>query len=94
MLTVIEVPRVSLSSALPPQSVVDIGLKDLLNFLQQHETENPKLRMMCPWNGVPLPSIDITPGASRGFSGKIELSVQWTLALMQYVDSARGNVPK
>lgn len=92
MLTREDVPQVSFLSTQLAGSIVDIGLKDLLSFLQQHETGNPKLRMICPWNGKPLPSIHISPGASSGFSGNLELSIQWSVALMQYAHSAGTNV--
>ncbi len=73
---------------------MEVGLKDLLGFLQQHETGNPKLRMICPWSGIPLPSIDITPEASSVFSGRLELSIQWSVALMQYANSTGANTNK
>ena len=92
MLTREDVPQMPLLSTHPAGSFVDIGLKDLLSFLQQHETGNPKLRMICPWSGIPLPSIHISPEASSVFSGKLELSIQWNVALMHYAKSAGANV--
>ena len=75
-------------------SVVEVGLKDLLGFFQRHETGNPKLGMICPWNGIFLPSIDIMPGTSNVFNGRFELSIQWSVALMQYADNTGANTDK
>ena len=43
-----------LLSTHPEGSFVNIGLKDLLDLLQQHEAGNPKLGMIGPWSGIPL----------------------------------------
>lgn len=75
---------------LPDQSVVDINLKDFLNFIQQHCANNPTLRMTCSWNGIPLPSINIIPGPHNQFGGRIELSIETAWALMQYANRVEG----
>lgn len=56
----------------------------LLSFLQQHQDSHPNLQMVCPWGGVPLPSIDITLEPTLGLSVKIELSLRLCEALIQY----------
>ena len=76
---------------LPDQSVIDIDLKDLFDFLLQHSNSSPKLRMICPWNGIPLPSVDFKPGALSGFTGRIELSIEKAWALMHYVNRSDRN---
>ena len=73
---------------------MEVGLKNLLGFLQRHETGDPKLKMICPWNGIPLPSIDIMPGTSNVFNGKFEFFIQWNVALMQYADNIGANTNK
>lgn len=88
MLTREDVPQMPLLSTHPAGSFVDIGLKDLPSFLPQHETSNPKPRMISPWSGIPLPSIHISSGASSVFSGKLELSIP----LMHYLKSVGANV--
>ena len=92
MLTREDVPQMALLSTYPAGSFVDIGLKDLLSFFHQHETGNPKLRMILPCSGISLPLIHISPGASSVFSGKLELSTHWSVALMHYAKSAGAKV--
>jgi len=78
----------------PPQSVLDLKIADLLNFLQQYQTSCPNLQMICPLSGVPLPSIDIKLESSVGLSAKIEFSLGLSKALMQYVLASRIAGPK
>ena len=69
----------------PLQSVLDLKITDLLQFLHQYEASCPNLQMTCPLFGIPLPSIDIELDSSLGLSVKIELSLRSSEALVKYM---------
>ena len=72
-----------------PQSFVAIEFRDLLVFLQEYESTWSEVVVTCPWNGVPLPYIDVE---SAGLNGKLELSVEMTLALIHFLNNlSRGS---
>jgi hypothetical protein len=73
----------------PPQSILNLKITHLLGFLGQYQAICPNLQMICPWDGVPLPSIDIKLGTPAGLDAKIELSVQLSKALIQYMGGSR-----
>jgi hypothetical protein len=75
-----------------PQSFIAIGFKDVLTFLLEYEANWPDQVVSCPWNGVPLPSIDVK---SAGLNGRLELSLEMTLALINFGNnlSLRSKVP-
>jgi hypothetical protein len=65
--------------------VLHFGFTQLIDFLQQYKDKQHELHMVCPWGGVPLPSIDLTLEPSVGSHLKIELSLKTSEALLQFV---------
>jgi hypothetical protein len=59
----------------------------LIQYLQQHEDGLCDLQMICPWRGVPLPSIELALGSSMNARIKIELSLESSEELIRFVSS-------
>lgn len=77
------------SSIQPHPTVVDIQFKELLNFFQEHELDSPRLKLMCPLFGSPLPWIDINLDSSSERTARVELSLRASEALVKYIRVAR-----
>jgi len=71
----------------PGQSFVVINLRDLFSFLVQYEKHWPDVAVVCPWNGVPLPSTEIK---SDELNGQLKFSVEMILALINF---QKGTMP-
>lgn len=69
----------------PYESVLGLNITQLLSFFQQHQASCPPLQMICPWVGLPLPSIFIKLELSRGWTATLELSKELSVALMKYI---------
>ena len=78
----------------PYESVVDLEIKDLLGFLHRHHANCPKLQMICPWFGIPLPSIEMELDSSLEWTAKLEFSIGLSDALMRYVRASRTAAAK
>jgi hypothetical protein len=78
----------------PDESVVDFEFIDILNFLQQYKASCPKLQMTCPWDGIPLPSIDAELESSLGLRTKIELSHELGARFIKYIRTSGGTAAK
>ena len=73
------------------QTVQEFDLVELLGFLQQQTVASParkKLRMVCPWNGIPLPSVEIDLGA--GMVAKTEFSQGFIVNFIKYMLASRA----
>lgn len=69
-------------------TVLDFQLKCLLDFLSQKAAQNPVSkdhRMVCPWDGVPLPSVDIMLGLSPGSRATLQLSHELSMEFIKYM---------
>ena len=69
----------------PDESVLGLNITQLLSFFQQHQTSCPPLQMICPWVGLPLPSIFVKLEVSLGWTATLELSKELSVALMKYI---------
>ena len=74
----------------PVKSVLQFNLTVLLDFLKEHQDEQAQLQITCPYQGVPLPYVDINLGPSLGIDGKLEFSYELSVAFIKYVN-LRGN---
>lgn len=63
------------------QSTVAINLKDLFAFLTQYEEDWPDTVVICPWGGIPLPSMEVR---SDKLNGKLQFSVDMMLAMIRF----------
>ncbi|KAH7063260.1 hypothetical protein B0J12DRAFT_164270 [Macrophomina phaseolina] len=74
-------------------TVLDFEFKDLLGFLQRKEAataSSEMLHMVCPWEGLPLPSIEIRLGSCAGFGAKVEFSHELSIEFIQYMLASRA----
>jgi hypothetical protein len=78
----------------PDESVVSFELINILDFLQQYKASCPKLRMTCPWDGIPLPFIDAELDLSLGLKTKIELSHELGARFIKYIRASRVTAAK
>ena len=60
------------------QSIIELQLSDLLGFLEQYRDSCSNLQMICSWNGVPLPYINLVLDNSLAIEGRIELSLRFS----------------
>jgi hypothetical protein len=79
-----------LLSGQPVNSVLQFNLTVLLDFLKEHQDGRAPLQITCPYQGVPLPYVDINLGSSLGIDGKLEFSYELSVAFIKYVN-LRGN---
>ncbi|KAJ5489168.1 hypothetical protein N7539_004058 [Penicillium diatomitis] len=84
-----DMPKDYSSTNQPPPTVVDIEFAELLNFFQKYELGSPRLKLMCPLFGSPLPWIDINLDSSSERTARIELSLRASEALVKYIRVAR-----
>lgn len=82
-------PKDYSSTNQPPPTVVDVEFAELLNFFQKYELGSPRLKLMCPLFGSPLPWIDINLDDSSERTARIELSLRASEALVKYIRVAR-----
>lgn len=67
--------------------MIDMKLGDLMDFFHQREMRGLDLQMKCTYSGVPLPSIEISEPSAPGLSGKMELSLRLSEAVLQFMQA-------
>ncbi|KAJ5267402.1 hypothetical protein N7478_010210 [Penicillium angulare] len=88
LIQITDMPRQTPPSTQPPPTIVDIEFTELLNFFQKYELDSPKLKLICPLFGSPLPWIDINLDSSER-TAHIELSLRASEALVKHIRVAR-----
>ena len=78
----------------PDASVLNLKITELLSFFQQHQANCPTLQMICPWVGMPLPSIPIHLDLSLGWNATLALSKELSIALMKYIGASGTTATK
>ena len=76
------------------EEVLDFQLAELINFLKAYQSDDSNIHLVCPWDGVPLPFVELTLEPIRGLRAKMEFSLQSSEALIQYVLSVRMTTAK
>ena len=67
--------------------MIDMKLGDLMDFFHQRKLRDLDLQMKCTYSGVPLPSIEISEPSTPGLSGKMELSLRLSEAILQFMQA-------
>jgi hypothetical protein len=67
--------------------VLHLTFPQLIRFLQHYEDRPCALHMVCPWGGVPLPSIELALEPSMGARIRIEMSLKSSEDLIQFVSA-------
>lgn len=83
-------PRFLAALVYQPEKVLEFEFKELLDFLHRYQNTSTKVRMVCPFMGVPLPIIDIKLDSSIQLSAKIELSLRLSRALLGHIFASRN----
>ncbi|KAF1809593.1 hypothetical protein P152DRAFT_461276 [Eremomyces bilateralis CBS 781.70] len=82
-------PTLGLSAKLE-LSPTAFDLKKLLSLVQKHQECSPNFWLECPWDGVPLPSINLVLDPTLGLTAKLELSLRLSEALMKHLFASKG----
>jgi len=72
--------------------MIDLTFMELLGFLGENQASSPRLQMICPLFGSPLPSIDIKLDLSMERTARIEFSIRAGEALIEYLRVSRDLV--
>lgn len=68
---------------------LELRLRDLLDFLTEHENPDHHLKMICPFSGHPLPSIYLGSQHPGYANAKLEFSQPLATAFIRYVMNRR-----
>jgi hypothetical protein len=71
----------------PARSTLPFHFTDLLDFMGGRQDGQSRLQMICPFEGAPLPYIELDLGS--GVKGRLEFSYEESVAFIKFISTRR-----
>jgi hypothetical protein len=73
----------------PEKSILPVQFTELLEFLSIRQDDQAQLQMICPYEGAPLPYIELALGSAPGVKSKFEFSYEESAAFVKFISLRR-----
>jgi hypothetical protein len=73
----------------PEKSKLHFHFTELLEFLSRRQDGQAELQMICPFEGTPLPYVELDLGSEPGVKCKLEFSYEESAALIKFINFRR-----